>query len=281
MNKREDDLIDVSLLADNAKSERIPVRDIKVGTKINGEIVDTILSSGENFAMFHFQGDRHFAYQLEGLRNIETDQAIARIGRARAKASSKLKGTVDRELDSLLKSTLRGLFQGNKPELFEDAMCQIEACVDALNEVEVTIGNSKNFIVWIDHQGELKYTASRNVADFEYSISEYTRIKSLAIALLPQELMKSFYRRLGATLTTAFRLKPEQDEIRALFKPLEQYIQLTISNNLRIKYLVTTCSSAIFLTLLTYLAHEMLIIPQFLHTSLIVIGGFTLQVHHV
>lgn len=256
------------------KSAIVKPLDINVkegSTLANGQTIEKIFSKSPNYIIYSVVGEFDFHYRYN-IQNADVREGVRKFEFVMKKYKEIRKGVGDDRFDSIAISTLRTIFQADSVEVRENSISDLEKQLEALKPIKAVIGRGKGFVVWINDADKTQYRHTHGLPEVEYSVAAYTRIKSLAAALLPESKQRSFNRRLGAALVEAFKTKPGKD-IDRLFIPLEEYIQRCISNDLRTQYLVVTSTVTIILICISYLLHQLHVLPSFLHSALIAVSG--------
>lgn len=250
----------------------IEPKDYQVGTVVADSLISNIIKRGSNFAIYEVEGRRSFGYSAIGL-NLEQQEFINRIDRLRAKSINKLKGTPNNEVENLFTGLLGNVFTKQKSELIETSITEAEKFINSLSEVETVIANTSSYIIWINNKNEIRLEIERKKGEeCRQRIDEFNRVETLANALLSDDHLKHFNKRLGAALAESISLDSTSD-FKAVFKPLEKYIQSVISNGVRIKYLIATSVISILLTVITYAIQQGIVLQEFLNHALIVVAG--------
>ncbi|MBD9631402.1 hypothetical protein [Pseudomonas sp. PDM19] len=261
---------------DDDSSEEIDdddIKNIREGTiLLNGSTVTRIHSKSSDFIIYSVDHQTS-AYWSWTCRSPEVDDGLHKLNLLLSAIEKKFMGIPTNELDGLVVSALRVIFRSRNTEKIEDALSALEKAIESKTGVQTIISKSSNFIVWISANGNIGYHV-RNLDDITESINQYTKIKSLAEAMLPKEHKQVFNLRLGAILATSFRERPGANA-PILFKPLEDLIHRLAENKLRIHYIFTTTLTAATFVSISFFAYILTIFPNFLHASLAAVcGGF-------
>lgn len=247
----------------------------KIASSIDDVEVGVIFC-GRKVTQVTAKGPTHIVFMVEGLDTVQfrcTDNEFsgptAKLEAARFEAQLRFKKEKNSEINPLYGLALRRIFT-SKDDI-DHIISDFKESVDRIPEVINVIGRHNGCAVWQDSTGSIDYRHDSPTAEIDQAISEFTRLKSLGNAILPEEARRNFNNRLGAALDSAFKLKSNG---ASFFLPLEKFVIDRVQSEVKLRVLVITVLLAIVLMGFMTLSYYRLDLPEFVRLSLISsVGG--------
>ncbi|MFK3738312.1 hypothetical protein [Massilia sp. TN1-12] len=252
---------------EEVKIDVTKVTEIKAGVYYRGKKVVKTYHESPHAVVFSLEGQRNISYKYSG---DEFSNRVASLESLITLADKKFKNERFDLLNKCIVIILRRIFercdQVELDKLLEDYKNQI----DAHPGVKAIVGRGQGYCVWQNENGGIGYRISAKSEKIDFAIAEYTRIRSMAEALLSEKDRLKFNRRLAAALHGSFKLPSAAN---GLFLTLEKIVLGAIQNEVKLKLLVVTVGVAITLMLVAVFGYYKFEFPKFIHLSLISATG--------
>lgn len=261
------------------KKETSPVlqiKDYQVGTAVHDGEISFICSKGDHYVVYKLKNRRGFFYRyLHANYSTESAELFAEYNKLKGEYNEKRKSAVDHRFEALMLDIMCNIFMKKDKELIELQLGEFRSLLAELKPIKQIISSTKEYVIWIDHDSVVYHVASEALTGVRQSIAEYTSLKSRASICLKGNDLSKFYQRLGAALTQAFETKPGE-KYKEIFGPEEVFLHSSLTNGIRVKYLISASSitfSFILIFYLIYTVHTGFTMPKVLHTGLIPISA--------
>ncbi|WP_342119374.1 hypothetical protein [Pseudoduganella sp. OTU4001] len=238
-----------------------------VGADHNGQKIAQIYTKGVDYCIYRFEGHDGFRYSWSHVNKNKAnsellDRAIRRFELLVNKAQKRFKRVHIDTINSAEISALRSIFRANYESEIDQILADLDSEINDTPAVARTLGVSKDYCVWMNKENNVSYRI-REGSEFEQVTAEYTRIKALAHALLPDKHLAPFYTRLGAALVVACKNKDRQN-VADIFSPLESLLNELVQNELRTKLILITVALSAILIGVGLLVFYNIAMPNFL-----------------
>lgn len=250
---------------------KIPYRDYRSGMKLpSGAVVRKVFGAGKDFAIYSTDKSLSPVW-VTSCSDSGVSEGLHKLKMLQVRASNRFKSVWKVELNDYIVHVLKCIFFDRDEERTCLALDALEEAIDSIPRVEHLIARGKNFSVWITEGGGCGYQF-RDIPDMDESTAEFTRIRALASALLPEEYKKKFNRKLGAVMANALRFPPGS-KAPENFKPLEDMIHRAAENKLKAQLLVSTIAAATIMVCLLYIGLVLDVVPGVINVAAPAIFG--------
>ena len=248
----------------------IKVEDIKVGCFVQGKEVSIIHTIGSTYAIYEFKDDDSVRYMHSD--NERFSESLAKLEKFMISANQRFMGRRKDILNQMFLSSARRIFHGANKKEVDNLLWEMKVEINKTPSVSRLIGNEKNFSIWQNENGSIGYSFSEELEGVENAIAEFTRVKSLADAMLPAKNHKKFYYRLGSALYVALKLKDGVGSVTKI-SAFEKVIIDASKNEVKLKILVITSGVAVIFMVISVLLYYLSNLPEFIRMSIVCATG--------
>ncbi|WPO00696.1 hypothetical protein [Pseudomonas sp. MUP55] len=247
---------------------------LKQGDIWFGKEVESVHVRGSDYIIYTMVGDDHCSWYYE-LKDERIDEALRVLNESQVKISYKFRGVVSGVISRLILNAVRTIFgERENKDAIASAIIALEQKIDLLVGVKVVIAQNEKFKVWMTEDNRIVHHVKKAFMTPEVgeAVKEFKILESFAIAMLPLKNHSLFFRRLAAAF--AGRLESANDPlISGVFEELRLYVNKTVENGLKVRYLSIAFLITFIIVGLTFLIHRSHFFSGFLQQAIVAVSG--------
>ncbi|MCF5025900.1 hypothetical protein [Pseudomonas lurida] len=247
---------------------------IKQGDIWFGKEVESVHVRGSDYVIYSMVGDDHCSWYFES-NDERIDEALRLLNKSLVKISYKFRGVISGVISKLILNAVRTIFrERDNKEAITGALLALEQQIDLLVGVQVVIAQNEKLKVWITEDNRIVHHVKKAFITPEVgaAVKEFKILESFAIAMLPLKKHPLFFRRLAAAF--AGRLESFDDPlISAVFDELRLYVNKTVENDLKVRYLSVAFLITFLFVGLAFSVYRSNFFSGFIQQAIVAVSG--------